>query len=332
MGGHAPVPNAPDRSAGLNGFVPLAYQLKAAGIDVLYPKCGIEKPHDHAEGEATNERFPVGPVNPMGQVKQYINAILASVNETDGWVGPGARPVVNGKKGDGNIYWGRSNAMFSLMQYAEAEKKTDPAEYTKVATVMKNYFLCQKKMMAITPITGWAAARWIDMALSVAWVLDQPKIASAAEAAELIELGKLLHEQGSNWDEWFMFSGPGGTGVGNAGGHNVNNAQALKSSAVWYLFSANETMKQFGRDAMKNMDAHYGLPTGMFNGDEILPNPPTRNPSRGIETCGVVEAMFSYVSSRHPHSTATLRCCLAPPATPHDLVSRAADDSGRGPR
>ena len=152
MGGHAPVPNAPDRSAGLNGFVPLAYQLKAAGIDVLYPKCGIEKPHDHAEGEATNERFPVGPVNPMGQVKQYINAILASVNETDGWVGPGARPVVNGKKGDGNIYWGRSNAMFSLMQYAEAEKKTDPAEYTKVATVMKNYFLCQKKMMAITPL------------------------------------------------------------------------------------------------------------------------------------------------------------------------------------
>lgn len=267
---------------------------------MLYPKCGIEKPHDHGEGEATEERFPVGPVNPMGQVKQYINAILASVNETDGWVGPGARPVVNGKKGDGNIYWGRSNAMFSLMQYAEAEKKANPAEYTKVATVMKNYFLCQKKMMVITPITGWAAARWIDMALSVAWVLDQPKIASTAEAAELMELGKLLHQQGSNWDEWFMFAGPGGTGTGNAGGHNVNNAQALKSSAVWYLFSANETMKQFGRDAMKNMDAHYGLPTGMFNGDEILPNPPTRNPSRGIETCGVVEAMFSYVSSRHP--------------------------------
>jgi hypothetical protein len=114
--------------------------------------------------------------------------------------------------------------------------------------------------MTITPITGWAAARWIDMALSVAWIIDQPKIATAAETAELLELGKLLHDQGSNWDEWFMFAGPGGTGTGNAGGHNVNNAQALKSSAVWYLFSGNETMKQFGKDAMKNMDAHYGLP------------------------------------------------------------------------
>eukprot|EP01050_Picozoa_sp_SAG11_P014403 SAG11_NODE_1772_length_4273_cov_3.739578_3_plen_187_part_00 len=28
----------------LNGFVPLAYQLKAAGVDVLYPKCGVKKP------------------------------------------------------------------------------------------------------------------------------------------------------------------------------------------------------------------------------------------------------------------------------------------------
>lgn len=42
------------------------------------------------------------------------------------------------------------------------------------------------------------------------------------------------------------------------------------------------------------MDERYGLPTGMYNGDEILPNPPTRSPSRGIEDCGIVEAMFSY--------------------------------------
>lgn len=32
----------------------------------------------------------------------------------------------------------------------------------------------------------------------------------------------------------------------------------------------------------------------MFLGDELLPDPATRHPSRGIELCGVVEAMFSY--------------------------------------
>eukprot|EP01046_Picozoa_sp_COSAG06_P037563 COSAG06_NODE_4253_length_4428_cov_56.290829_2_plen_64_part_00 len=47
---------------------------------------------------------------------------------------------------------------------------------------------------------------------------------------------------------------------------------------------------------LRNLDALYGIPTGMFNGDEWLPDPPTRNPSRGIETCGVVEAMFSYTT------------------------------------
>jgi hypothetical protein len=45
----------------------------------------------------------------------------------------------------------------------------------------------------------------------------------------------------------------------------------------------------------------------MFNGDEILPNPPTRNPSRGIETCGVVEAMFSYVSYPPPSTCVRTR-------------------------
>jgi hypothetical protein len=129
----------------------------------------------------------------------------------------------------------------------------------------------------------------------VAWVIENAS-PTAAEKAELVQLGMDLHTQGSKWDEWFLFAGPGGTGTGGAGGHNVNNAQALKSSAVWYLFSGNSSMQRLGRAAMANMDAHYGLPTGLFNGDEILPNPPTRSPSRGIETCGVVEAMFSYTT------------------------------------
>lgn len=33
---------------------------------------------------------------------------------------------------------------------------------------------------------------------------------------------------------------------------------------------------------------------GMFIGDEIIPGHRTRDPSRGSELCGVVEAMFSY--------------------------------------
>lgn len=74
------------------------------------------------------------------------------------------------------------------------------------------------------PIQGWAAARWIDMALGAEWMLDN---APQGKEAELMAYLKLLHDQGSNWEQWFE------TFTGNAGGHNVNNAQAIKSSGVW---------------------------------------------------------------------------------------------------
>merc|ERR1719272_2334695 len=66
------------------------------------------------------------------------------------------------------------------------------------------------------------------------------------------------------------------------------------SSGVWYRASKNETLHELSKSRMVNLDKRIGLPTGMFNGDEIIPFPPTRSPSRGIELCGVVEAMFSW--------------------------------------
>ena len=83
----------------LNGFLPLAYQLKNAGIEVLHLKCGPSKPHDHSQhrrehsGEdedrdgATTLGLPTGPVNPLAQVKAYIDGIMRRV-QPDGWVGP----------------------------------------------------------------------------------------------------------------------------------------------------------------------------------------------------------------------------------------------------
>mmetsp|Transcript_3047 Transcript_3047/g.9294 ORF Transcript_3047/g.9294 Transcript_3047/m.9294 type:complete len:99 (-) Transcript_3047:1345-1641(-) len=39
----------------------------------------------------------------------------------------------------------------------------------------------------------------------------------------------------------------------------------------------------------------HAHPPRLPAGDELLPNPATRSPSRGIELCGVVEAMWSYM-------------------------------------
>ena len=104
-------------------------------------------------------------------------------------------------------------------------------------------------------------------------------------------LGTTLHEQGTDWESAFNKHFEGSVGGGR---HNVNVAQAIKSAGVWYRFSNNETLRTLALARMAQLDEYFGLPTGMFNGDELLPEPPTRNPSRGIETCGVVEAMFSW--------------------------------------
>jgi len=132
--------------------------------------------------------------------------------------------------------------------------------------------------------------RWIDLAYSILWVLNTEGAAHGHET-ELRALLKDVQLSGQDWDT--HFKGPiGGT-------HNVNLAQGLKSAAINFLLSdgsvgSAEHYAGLSRERMAHLDSNFGLPTGMYVGDEHLPPTPDRNPGRGIETCGVVESMFSY--------------------------------------
>ena len=57
--------------------------------------------------------------------------------------------------------------------------------------------------MATTPLAQWARARWVSMALAVAWLLDNDVAGSAQQTADLLELGRMLHSQGTDWNRWF---------------------------------------------------------------------------------------------------------------------------------
>jgi hypothetical protein len=72
--------------------------------------------------------------------------------------------------------------------------------------------------------------------------------------------------------------------------HGVNNAMALKTSALWYLVSADPTDRDAIHRALEVLDRYHGLPNGMFSGDEHYAG---TDPSEGIELCAVVEALFS---------------------------------------
>ena len=55
-----------------------------------------------------------------------------------------------------------------------------------------------------------------------------------------------------------------GTGV-----HNVNVGQGIKASGVWFRFDGNRSRLNHSSHAMMaNLDAAFGLPTGMYNGGE----------------------------------------------------------------
>eukprot|EP01062_Namystynia_karyoxenos_P031287 TRINITY_DN23219_c0_g1_i1.p1 TRINITY_DN23219_c0_g1~~TRINITY_DN23219_c0_g1_i1.p1 ORF type:complete len:759 (+),score=211.75 TRINITY_DN23219_c0_g1_i1:84-2360(+) len=224
---------------------------------------------------------PAPPIDIMGQVEKYVGYILAHQDPATGWLGP--------PSSGGGQYWGPSNTLQALYQYAEGKK--DPAVFRNCTDAVLRHLLEAQRRMRAAPLTSWAAARWMDLALTAEWLLDNADV--GAHEADLLALIDTLRSQGSDWEQWFE------TFTGNAGGHNVNNAQALKSAAVYYRKNSTAayegySMPELSRRRMAHMDARYGLPHGGFNGDEILPDPPTRHPSRGFETCGVVEAMFSY--------------------------------------
>jgi len=224
---------------------------------------------------------PIPAVNMSAQVETYMDYILSHQTE-DGWLGPPDEEASQ----DGNKWWGRSNVLLAMCMYAEAE----PSRFDAVTTSMKNYMLLmEKQLSASSPaLTDWAAARWMDLVLSTQWMLLNAKNLSDDDRASLWNLATLLHEQGQDWETWFHTFGSNDTM------HNVNLAQALKSAAVWYGMTDNATLRYLSEERMHRIDHEWGLPTGMFNGDEWTPAPHTRNPSRGIELCGVVEAMFSY--------------------------------------
>jgi len=274
----------------LNGFVPLAYLLKNANITELDGMAGIYK--QTAACAALEKAFPdckdIPAVRPLDQacllyrrgwesppVDKYVSYIMAHQNNETGWLGPDDQPT------GGDQYWGPSNVLQSLWQYAEAE----PTKTQEVVAVIIKHLLAMKKRMETIKMTSWAAFRWIDLAFTAEWVLANSPQGHEEELKELITM---LHDQGDDWDT--IFQDPHGE-------HNVNVAQGLKSAAVEYLASDGTNASAYtalSRQRMAELDAQYGLATGMYVGDELMPDGPLSSPSRGIELCGVVESMYSY--------------------------------------
>jgi Beta-L-arabinofuranosidase, GH127 middle domain/Beta-L-arabinofuranosidase, GH127 catalytic domain len=189
-------------------------------------------------------------------------------------------------------WWPRIVMLKVLTQHYEATGDS------RVIEVMEAYFSYQLRALGSRPLSDWGKYRWQDEALSVVWLYNR------TGNRKLLQVAELLHQQGYNWRKQFeSFEFKQKTrlqDLGLANGklppdramqtHGVNNAMALKSSAIWWLFS-HEADDRSGVDRqLVALDTYHGMPTGMFSADEHLAG---RSPSQGVELCAVVEAMFS---------------------------------------
>jgi DUF1680 family protein len=75
--------------------------------------------------------------------------------------------------------------------------------------------------------------------------------------------------------------------------HNVNIAQGFREPATYWLQSGDPAHRKASYSVYNEVRQTYGpVPGGMFGGDENC-RPGEKDPRQAIETCGIVEMMFS---------------------------------------
>lgn len=203
-------------------------------------------------------------------------------------------PWQNGMLGPGqnDDWWPRIVMLKALTQYQEltGDERVIPA--------MDRYFRYQLSELPRRPLRDWGKFRWQDEVLSVLWLYER------TGSSYLLDLARLLHQQGYDWIGSFekfkykqkitaefikLEQGQGLADLALAT-HGVNNGQAAKCGPVWSLISGIPRDRGAALHMLQELDHYHGLPNGMFSCDEHLAGP---NPSQGSELCTVVELMFS---------------------------------------
>lgn len=198
------------------------------------------------------------------------------------WMLDSLRP--NGYFGTANPdWWPRMVALKVLMAYYEAEGDK------RVLDLMSAYFRYQAQMLDSMPLHSWGAARAADNQQAVYWLYN------LTGDAELLVLAEKIQQQTMNWPALqgryeIAWAIPNRQYRDNMGTHVVNNAQGIKTGAVWYQQTGDPWHCQAPLLGIENLMKHHGQPNGIWSGDEHLHG---ASPTAGTELCAVAEYMYS---------------------------------------
>ncbi len=260
------------------------------------------------------------PKNLTEQVSAYLATIVAG-QRADGWLGPD-------DTNSGDMYWGRYNVLSSFLQWADGSSPLaiprgtppTPAQALFIPAIFRYVAFALVRMLGGGPapsfqLNDWSAARVQDYLLTIYALLDNFAALDAAglvppgiSEATLFDAAAVAHGQavgnGAVWELFFNATAcpwnnvPGGCfpseGVVDNFGmltHGVNVAQAIKSAAVWWRLHPSPALLASTYDRIAKLDAYHGSPSGVVQADEHLAG---KEPQRGTELCGIVEALYSY--------------------------------------
>ena len=260
-------------------------QIQAAGLtghlDEFWPDVGLECGWLGGVGHDW-ERAPYycDGLVPLGHILDDQQLIVKAQKYVD-WMLNSARP--NGWFGPANRdWWPRMVALKVLMSHYEATGDGRAIE------VMTNYSRYQLRLLPGRGLDNWGSARGADNLLAIHWLYNITGDAFLLDLATMIAAQTMdwAHLQGHNAVHDLLV----GEHKDNMATHVVNNAQGIKTPAVFWVQDGDPWHKQAGRAAIENLMREHGQPHGIWSGDEHLHG---TSPIAGIELCAVAEYMYS---------------------------------------
>lgn len=203
----------------------------------------------------------------IAEAESWIHGVLNS-QRPDGDFGPDQKFDDDGSRD----YWANMLMMYCLETYYEHSR--DP----RVLDLLTKYFKYQLTVPDNKFLTHyWQKMRGGDNLYSVYWLYNR------TGDPMLLQLADKIHRCTANWElkddlpNW----------------HNVNIAESFREPAEHFLQTHNEAELQDTYADFHEVRKRYGqVPGGMFGSDENC-RPGYSDPRQGIETCGLVEQMFS---------------------------------------
>lgn len=278
------------------GWLRRQLQIQADGLtghlDEFWPDVGSNSGWLGGTGESWER----GPYFLDGLVPlAYLLSDPKLTAKSEKWIGW----TLTHQRADGSIgpeknkdWWPNMAMLKALTQYQEATGEP------RIIPLMTRYFHYQAAHLKEQPLDSWGKFRWADEAVSVLWLYNRTGEQS------LLDLARTLQKQGHDWKGQFaqfpFTSKVNGEQMNKAwksgdkdlslSAHGVNNAMALKASAVWSVVSRDESDRKAAAQQLTELDKYHLLPNGMFSCDEHLAG---KDPSQGTELCSVVETQFS---------------------------------------